>query len=111
MILIQDGSQPPNIDKPLRIIGDPYKVQVLLHSCRTVEIILAYAYLPLKISCVFCADIFFSKQRRWLMRFYEKGIMQALETETNMDQGWEEKEVVVAAAAVAASMQVVLLKS
>lgn len=29
MILIQDGSQPPNIDKPLRIIGDPYKVQVL----------------------------------------------------------------------------------
>ncbi|XP_068177496.1 far upstream element-binding protein 2 [Antennarius striatus] len=27
MILIQDGSQPPNIDKPLRIIGDPYKVQ------------------------------------------------------------------------------------
>lgn len=28
MILIQDGSQPPNIDKPLRIIGDPYKVQV-----------------------------------------------------------------------------------
>lgn len=30
MILIQDGSQPPNIDKPLRIIGDPYKVQVIL---------------------------------------------------------------------------------
>lgn len=29
MILIQDGSQGPNIDKPLRIIGDPYKVQVL----------------------------------------------------------------------------------
>lgn len=28
MILIQDASQPPNIDKPLRIIGDPYKVQV-----------------------------------------------------------------------------------
>ncbi|XP_031672719.1 far upstream element-binding protein 2 isoform X1 [Oncorhynchus mykiss] len=27
MILIQDGSQPPNMDKPLRIIGDPYKVQ------------------------------------------------------------------------------------
>ncbi|KAM4594560.1 far upstream element-binding protein 2 isoform 3-T3 [Fundulus diaphanus] len=27
MILVQDGSQPPNIDKPLRIIGDPYKVQ------------------------------------------------------------------------------------
>lgn len=32
MILIQDGSQPPNIDKPLRIIGDPYKVQV---PCQT----------------------------------------------------------------------------
>lgn len=31
MILIQDGSQPPNIDKPLRIIGDPYKVQVLFY--------------------------------------------------------------------------------
>lgn len=28
MILIQDASQGPNIDKPLRIIGDPYKVQV-----------------------------------------------------------------------------------
>ncbi|XP_056135607.1 far upstream element-binding protein 2 isoform X2 [Lampris incognitus] len=27
MILIQDSSQPSNIDKPLRIIGDPYKVQ------------------------------------------------------------------------------------
>nr|XP_057921221.1 far upstream element-binding protein 2 [Doryrhamphus excisus]XP_057921222.1 far upstream element-binding protein 2 [Doryrhamphus excisus] len=27
MILIQDGSQPPNVDKPLRIIGDPFKVQ------------------------------------------------------------------------------------
>lgn len=28
MILIQDGSQNTNVDKPLRIIGDPYKVQV-----------------------------------------------------------------------------------
>uniref|UniRef100_A0A1A8CGL1 KH-type splicing regulatory protein n=1 Tax=Nothobranchius kadleci TaxID=1051664 RepID=A0A1A8CGL1_NOTKA len=27
MILIQDASQPSNVDKPLRIIGDPYKVQ------------------------------------------------------------------------------------
>ncbi|XP_035254668.1 far upstream element-binding protein 2-like isoform X3 [Anguilla anguilla] len=27
MILIQDGSQCPNVDKPLRIIGEPYKVQ------------------------------------------------------------------------------------
>ncbi|XP_077380976.1 far upstream element-binding protein 2 isoform X1 [Festucalex cinctus] len=27
MILIQDGTQPPNVDKPLRIIGDPFKVQ------------------------------------------------------------------------------------
>ncbi|XP_061086265.1 far upstream element-binding protein 2-like [Conger conger] len=27
MILIQDGSQGPNMDKPLRIIGEPYKVQ------------------------------------------------------------------------------------
>lgn len=26
------------------------------------------------------------------MRFYEKGIMQDLETEMNMDQGWEEEE-------------------
>lgn len=30
MILIQDGSQNTNVDKPLRIIGDPYKVQVRL---------------------------------------------------------------------------------
>lgn len=28
MILIQDASQGPNVDKPLRIIGEPYKVQV-----------------------------------------------------------------------------------
>lgn len=28
MILIQDGSQNTNVDKPLRIIGEPYKVQV-----------------------------------------------------------------------------------
>lgn len=34
MILIQDGSQPPNVDKPLRIIGDPYKVQVLCETFR-----------------------------------------------------------------------------
>ena len=34
MILIQDASQPPNMDKPLRIIGDPYKVEVL-HSLLT----------------------------------------------------------------------------
>uniref|UniRef100_A0A8C4TAW1 KH-type splicing regulatory protein n=1 Tax=Erpetoichthys calabaricus TaxID=27687 RepID=A0A8C4TAW1_ERPCA len=27
MILIQDGAQTTNMDKPLRIIGDPYKVQ------------------------------------------------------------------------------------
>ncbi|XP_069086539.1 far upstream element-binding protein 2 isoform X3 [Pleurodeles waltl] len=27
MILIQDGSQGQNVDKPLRIVGDPYKVQ------------------------------------------------------------------------------------
>lgn len=33
MILIQDGSQPPNVDKPLRIIGDPYKVQVIFDQC------------------------------------------------------------------------------
>jgi len=28
MILIQDASQGANVDKPLRIIGEPYKVQV-----------------------------------------------------------------------------------
>lgn len=33
MILIQDGSQNTNVDKPLRIIGDPYKVQVSV-PCR-----------------------------------------------------------------------------
>lgn len=36
MILIQDGSQPPNVDKPLRIIGDPYKVQVLSNIQRKI---------------------------------------------------------------------------
>ena len=33
MILIQDGSQNTNVDKPLRIIGDPYKVQVRTPGC------------------------------------------------------------------------------
>lgn len=33
MILIQDGSQNTNVDKPLRIIGDPYKVQVRFVCC------------------------------------------------------------------------------
>lgn len=31
------------------------------------------------------------------MRFYEKGIMQDLETEMNMDQGWVEEEAAAAA--------------
>lgn len=34
MILIQDGSQNTNVDKPLRIIGDPYKVQVSVQTRR-----------------------------------------------------------------------------
>ena len=38
MILIQDASQGPDMDKPLRIIGEPYKVQVhwlpMGHLCR-----------------------------------------------------------------------------
>ena len=42
MILIQDGSQPPNMDKPLRIIGDPYKVQVHTHT-HTHKLVLYYA--------------------------------------------------------------------
>lgn len=32
MILIQDVTQGPNVDKPLRIIGDPYKVKVHLYN-------------------------------------------------------------------------------
>ena len=28
MIMIQDGPMPTGVDKPLRITGDPYKVQV-----------------------------------------------------------------------------------
>ncbi len=104
MILIQDGSQPPNIDKPLRIIGDPYKVQVLYKHNGDVlakwEMFLC-AYLPSN-HCLFLVLIFFffflSKQRKWLMRFYETGIMQVLETGMNMDQGWEEEEEVAAAA-------------
>lgn len=37
MILIQDGSQNTNVDKPLRIIGDPYKVQVSSQKAWTLE--------------------------------------------------------------------------
>lgn len=29
MMMIQDGPMPTGADKPLRISGDPYKVQVL----------------------------------------------------------------------------------
>lgn len=41
-------------------------------------------------SCVFLGVDFCSKQKRWLTRFYEREIMQVLEIEMNMDQGWEE---------------------
>lgn len=86
MILIQDGSQPPNIDKPLRIIGDPYKVQVLWKTLQKVLV-----FVPLCNSYhVICAFFFFSKQKKWLMKFFEKGIMRVLGTEMNMDRGWEE---------------------
>lgn len=37
MILIQDGSQNTNVDKPLRIIGDPYKVQVSSQKAWTLD--------------------------------------------------------------------------
>lgn len=37
MILIQDGSQNTNVDKPLRIIGDPYKVQVSAQTAWSLE--------------------------------------------------------------------------
>lgn len=44
MILIQDGSQPPNIDKPLRIIGDPYKVQVFWKTLQKVLVFVPLCY-------------------------------------------------------------------
>lgn len=63
MILIQDGSQPPNIDKPLRIIGDPYKVQVLFGKSFLSQV---FSYRPLEsIWHMNCFSFFFSKQRRW----------------------------------------------
>lgn len=31
MMMIQDGPMPTGADKPLRISGDPYKVQVRKH--------------------------------------------------------------------------------
>lgn len=46
---------------------------------------------------IFCCP--FSKQRIWLMRFYETGIMQALETGVSTGQGWEAEEEVAAEAA------------
>lgn len=39
MVMIQDGPQNTGADKPLRITGDPYKVQVRrehLHMCKPV---------------------------------------------------------------------------
>ena len=32
MMMIQDGPMPTGADKPLRISGDPYKVQVHTHT-------------------------------------------------------------------------------
>lgn len=47
MILIQDGSQNTNVDKPLRIIGDPYKVQVSSQKACTLEGFSVQSWLPL----------------------------------------------------------------
>lgn len=46
MILIQDGSQNTNVDKPLRIIGDPYKVQVSSQEAWTPEGFTVHPALP-----------------------------------------------------------------
>lgn len=54
MILIQDGSQPPNIDKPLRIIGDPYKVQVVWLLEEVISWKCFPTHLPYEL-CIHCA--------------------------------------------------------
>lgn len=36
MMMIQDGPMPTGADKPLRISGDPYKVQV--HTCQVAQL-------------------------------------------------------------------------
>lgn len=86
MILIQDGSQPPNIDKPLRIIGDPYKVQVGTVGRWFARL----RWWSNGVKYELCFFFFFSKQRKWWMKFLEKEIMLGSGSEMNMDQGWEE---------------------
>lgn len=66
MILIQDASQGPNIDKPLRIIGDPYKVQVHLWN-HLIEFKMSLWCLVA--ICSYNHISLFSKPRRWCRRF------------------------------------------
>ncbi|PIO34905.1 hypothetical protein AB205_0153680, partial [Aquarana catesbeiana] len=47
MILIQDASQGTNVDKPLRIVGEPFKVQVMLRTSMPV-----------------CLDLFLKKKKK-----------------------------------------------
>lgn len=57
MILIQDASQGANIDKPLRIIGDPYKVQVRAfftwYKCYVHRVSKSFCFIILQIEAYF----------------------------------------------------------
>lgn len=84
MILIQDASQGPNVDKPLRIIGDPYKVQVRL---RNLIKFISWCWVA-----VYCNhDVFLlSKPRRWCRRFWGRETTVALVKELTSAPEWEE---------------------
>lgn len=100
MILIQDGSQGPNVDKPLRIIGEPYKIQVLLYSGVTDSTCsLVLLHLPLAVThrCVYMPGdrvahitppLVHSKPGSWSRRFCGRGTTLALGTGTSTAPAW-----------------------
>lgn len=87
MILIQDASQGPNVDKPLRIIGDPYKVQVHLWN----HLIEFKRSVWCRVAMFYNNHVFlFSKPRRWCRRFWGRETMAALVKEMTLAPAWEE---------------------
>ncbi len=105
MILIQDASQGPNMDKPLRIIGDPYKVQVwpfspFLFSPVSIPYFVVSSLLlpvvPLTSRLRFWRSgsvsvlSLSSKRVKWWRRFCESGIIPA-STEMTSALEWVEE--------------------
>lgn len=61
MIMIQDDPMPTGADKPLRITGDPHKVQV---SCRKAHCVLPFVLFVLSLHILFPQKI---SENVWLI--------------------------------------------